>query len=80
MFKEIMQSQKRSLVHDAIEEVIEPFLIQQGLVQRTPRGRVVTARGFSHIGLKPDKEIISQLELLSTQENNMLSGEGDEES
>jgi Holliday junction DNA helicase RuvB len=63
---------------DAIEEVIEPFLIQQGLVQRTPRGRVVTARGFSHIGLKPDEEIISQLELLSTQENNMLSGEDDE--
>ena len=65
---------------DAIEEVIEPFLIQQGLVQRTPRGRVVTARGFSHIGLKPDKQIIDQLELLSTQENNILSGEGDEES
>ena len=65
---------------DAIEEVIEPFLIQQGLVQRTPRGRLVTARGFSHIGLKPDKEIISQLELLNTQENNMLSGEDDEQS
>ena len=62
---------------DAIEEVIEPFLIQQGLVQRTPRGRVVTARGFSQIGLKPDKEIISQLELLNTQENNTLSGEDD---
>ncbi len=61
---------------DAIEEVIEPFLIQQGLVQRTPRGRVVTARGFDHIGLKADKEIISQLELLATQnEDNEPSGD-----
>ena len=59
---------------DAIEEVIEPFLIQQGLVQRTPRGRVVTARGFNHIGLKADKEIMSQLELLATQEDDNEPG------
>ena len=65
---------------DSIEEVIEPFLIQQGFVQRTPRGRVVTARGFTHIGLEPNKEIISQLELLNTRENNALSGENDGES
>ncbi|NKB22427.1 MAG: Holliday junction branch migration DNA helicase RuvB [Alphaproteobacteria bacterium] len=62
---------------DAIEEVIEPFLIQQGLVQRTPRGRVVTARGFDHIGLKADKEVISQLELLAT-ENSDLEADGDD--
>ena len=64
---------------DSIEEVIEPFLIQQGFVQRTPRGRVVTARGFTHIGLEPNKEIISQLELLNTQKNNTPSGEDDGE-
>ena len=37
---------------DTIEEVIEPYLMQEGLVQRTPRGRVLTAFGFQQIGLK----------------------------
>jgi len=37
---------------DTIEEVIEPYLMQEGLVQRTPRGRVLTAFGFNQIGLK----------------------------
>ncbi|MBK18714.1 MAG: Holliday junction branch migration DNA helicase RuvB [Rhodospirillaceae bacterium] len=64
---------------DAIEEVIEPFLIQQGLVQRTPRGRVVTARGFEHIGLTPEKELISQLELLAAEEGE-AEPEGDDNS
>ncbi len=36
---------------DAIEEVIEPFLIQAGFVQRTPRGRMVSEAGFRHLGL-----------------------------
>ena len=63
---------------DAIEEVIEPFLIQQGLVQRTPRGRLVTKRGFGHIGLQPNPEVISQLELLSIEENDLVSGEDNE--
>lgn len=36
---------------DAIEEIIEPYLIQQGFVQRTPRGRVITASAFKHLGL-----------------------------
>ena len=36
---------------DAIEEVIEPFLIQQGLLQRTPRGRVLTRNGYGHVGI-----------------------------
>ncbi len=36
---------------DAIEDIIEPFLIQQGFVQRTPRGRVLTAHAFRHLGL-----------------------------
>jgi Holliday junction DNA helicase RuvB len=35
---------------DTIEEVYEPFLIQQGLLQRTARGRIVTARGLRHLG------------------------------
>ena len=37
---------------DAIEEIVEPFLIQQGFVQRTPRGRMLTAQAFQHLGLE----------------------------
>ena len=36
---------------DAIEDIIEPYLIQQGFLQRTPRGRVLTPRAFEHMGL-----------------------------
>jgi len=36
---------------DAIEDIIEPFLIQQGLIQRTPRGRILTANAWKHLGL-----------------------------
>ena len=38
---------------DTIEEVIEPYLLQQGYLQRTPRGRVLTALGYKHLGLQP---------------------------
>lgn len=37
---------------DAIEEIIEPYLVQQGFIQRTPRGRVLTAHAFRHLGLQ----------------------------
>ncbi|MDW4551047.1 Holliday junction branch migration DNA helicase RuvB [Defluviimonas sp. D31] len=40
---------------DAIEEVIEPFLLQQGLIQRTPRGRMLTAKAWAHLGLAAPK-------------------------
>jgi Holliday junction DNA helicase RuvB len=36
-----------------IEDVIEPYLIQQGYLQRTPRGRVATAAAWRHLGLNP---------------------------
>ncbi len=36
---------------DAVEDVIEPFLLQQGLIQRTPRGRMLTNRAYEHLGL-----------------------------
>jgi holliday junction DNA helicase RuvB len=36
---------------DTIEDVYEPYLLQQGLLKRTPRGRVVTERGYEHLGL-----------------------------
>ena len=40
---------------DALEEVIEPYLLQQGLIQRTPRGRVLAQRGWDHLGLPMPK-------------------------
>ena len=36
---------------DAIEDIIEPFLIQKGFLQRTPRGRLLTGLAFQHLGL-----------------------------
>jgi len=36
---------------DAIEEIVEPYLIQQSFVQRTPRGRMLTAAAYRHLGL-----------------------------
>jgi holliday junction DNA helicase RuvB len=36
---------------DAIEEIIEPYLLQQGFIARTPRGRVLTPQAFIHLGL-----------------------------
>ena len=36
---------------DTIEDVYEPYLLQQGLIKRTPRGRVITPNGFEHLGL-----------------------------
>jgi Holliday junction DNA helicase RuvB len=40
---------------DALEEVIEPYLLQQGLLQRTPRGRMLAARAWRHLGLEAPK-------------------------
>jgi len=40
---------------DAVEDVIEPFLLQQGFIQRTPRGRMACAKAYSHLGLVAPK-------------------------
>ncbi len=40
---------------DTIEDVYEPFLLQEGLLKRTPRGRVATPRAFRHLGLEPPR-------------------------
>jgi Holliday junction DNA helicase RuvB len=39
---------------DTIEDVVEPYLLQLGLLQRTPRGRVATERAYRHLGVSPD--------------------------
>ena len=41
---------------DTIEDVYEPYLLQLGYIQRTPRGRIVTALGYQHFGLTPPKD------------------------
>jgi len=49
---------------DVIEEVIEPFLVQQGLVQRTPRGRILASRAYRVLGLTPPAAM-PELDLLT---------------
>jgi Holliday junction DNA helicase RuvB len=52
---------------DAIEDIIEPFLIQRGFVQRTPRGRVLTPHAFRHLGLpEPSRETTTQFGLFGS--------------
>ncbi|MCX7356502.1 MAG: Holliday junction branch migration DNA helicase RuvB, partial [Alphaproteobacteria bacterium] len=53
---------------DVIEEVIEPFLIQQGLIQRTPRGRMLSDQGYRYLGLTVPKREGAQLDLLAGRE------------
>jgi Holliday junction DNA helicase RuvB len=38
---------------DTLEDVYEPYLMQQGLIERTPKGRQATKRAFEHLGLEP---------------------------
>jgi Holliday junction DNA helicase RuvB len=38
---------------DAVEDVIEPYLLQQGFIQRTPRGRTACPKAYGHLGLAP---------------------------
>jgi Holliday junction DNA helicase RuvB len=46
-----------------IEDVLEPYLLQQGFIMRTPRGRVVTQNAYLHFGLKPPKPMGTSLDL-----------------
>lgn len=55
---------------DVLEEVVEPFLIQQGLVQRTPRGRMLTVQGWRYIGMEAPRAAQAQLDLLSTSDQD----------
>lgn len=58
---------------DVLEEVIEPYLIQQGLLQRTPRGRVLTDIGYRHLGLKAPSG--RQIELIIADKGASNDGE-----
>lgn len=50
-----IETMSASLAEDTgtLEDVVEPYLLQQGLIARTPRGRVITANGYKHLNLKP---------------------------
>ncbi len=52
-----MTAEERS----TIEDFIEPYLLQIGLLERTPRGRKVTPRAYTHLGLKPSKNVQTEL-------------------
>ena len=49
-----------------LEDVYEPYLLQQGFIQRTPRGRVLTARAYAHLGLESLQEDTRQGPLIET--------------
>jgi Holliday junction DNA helicase RuvB len=50
---------------DTLEETVEPFLLQQGLIQRTPRGRLLTRHAFAHLGLIPPPASMLQADLFT---------------
>ena len=50
---------------DAIEEIVEPYLMQQGFVQRTPRGRILASAAYGHLGLKAPPQSPAQTGLFS---------------
>jgi Holliday junction DNA helicase RuvB len=61
---------------DMVEDVIEPYLIQTGLVQRTPRGRMITQQCWTYLGLAPPKDAAPrQLDLLSKPQEGADDGE-----
>jgi Holliday junction DNA helicase RuvB len=54
---------------DAIEDIIEPYLIQCGFLQRTPRGRLVTVHGFRHLGLPEPARDPAQFGLFAAEDD-----------
>ena len=48
---------------DTIEEVIEPYILQNGLIQRTARGRVLTIEGYKYLGVMPKHNDVAEGEL-----------------
>ena len=51
---------------DVIEDVIEPFLMQEGLIQRTPRGRMLAQQGWSYLGLEAPRVAVEQLDMIGS--------------
>ena len=57
---------------DTIEEVVEPFLLKLGFLQRTPRGRIISQLGYKYLGVKMPAKQVKQYDLL-----NDVDGEGE---
>ncbi len=55
---------------DVLEDVIEPFLIQQSFIQRTPRGRMLTPHAFAHLGLEPPPVSVDEQDRLFPESNS----------
>jgi len=55
---------------DAIEEIVEPFLLQQGFVQRSPRGRILTGNAFAHLGLPVPPSDPAQIGLFAEEDDD----------
>jgi holliday junction DNA helicase RuvB len=60
---------------DVLEDVIEPFMIQQGFLQRTQRGRMLTLQGWRYLGLEAPRSAAEQLELIDA-EPDVLDAQG----
>jgi len=60
---------------DVLEDVIEPFMIQQGFLQRTQRGRMLTLQGWRYLGLEAPRSVAEQLELIDA-EPDVLDAQG----
>ena len=59
---------------DALEEIVEPYLLQQGFIGRTPRGRVLTLRAYKHLGLTgPARSAVPQIGLFDESADDGLS-------
>jgi Holliday junction DNA helicase RuvB len=58
---------------DVIEDVIEPYLMQEGLLQRTPRGRMLAKQGWNYLGIAAPKTVMEQLDLLGTFDDGEVS-------
>jgi Holliday junction DNA helicase RuvB len=61
---------------DTLEDVVEPFLIQEGLVLRTNRGRMLGGPGWHHLGLRPPRPSAPLLEALEPGEAGGFDAEG----
>ena len=52
---------------DVIEDVIEPYLMQEGLMERTPRGRMLARQGWSYLGIEAPRTLTEQFDLIGTE-------------
>ena len=59
-----------------LEDVIEPYMIQQGLLQRTQRGRMLTLQGWRYLGLEAPRGAADQLELIAAEPDMQEAGNG----